>query len=194
MKIAISGLSGVGSSTTARQISERLGLPMSNFTFRDLAKERGISFKALQEQAVSDPSIDLELDRRLIHYINENPTCLIATDLACWLDDPKVWRRLGLEIGAQYDLKIWLEAPLAERARRMHNREGGEYKQVLAYNNQRDQDNRQRFLDLYGVDIFDHQNIDWTINSSNLSLEEVTDLIIKKISAIVNTETGIDQS
>lgn len=190
MKIAISGLSGVGSSTTAKQISQRLGLPMSNFTFRDLAKERGISFKKLQELAASDPSIDLELDKRLIHFIKENPTCLISTDLACWLDEPKVWRRLGLESGAKYDLKIWLAAPLEERAKRMHLREGGDYKQVLEYNNRRDQQNRERFLDLYGVDIFDHRNIDWTIDSSNLTLEQVTDLIIEKISAIVNTEKG----
>lgn len=189
MRIAISGLSGVGSSTTARLVAEKLQLPMNNFTFRDFAKERGVPFEELQKQAATDPSIDLELDRRLIRFIQENPTCLIATDLACWLDHPSLYKKLGLNSGAEYDLKIWLEAPEDIRAERLHRREGGEFEAVKTYNHQRDLENRERYLALYGVDIFDHSDIDWILDSTHLTLEEVVDLIVARLSTILQANT-----
>lgn len=181
MKIAISGLSGVGSSSTAKLVSQQLDLPMSNFTFRDLAKERGVPFEALQEQAKDDSSIDLELDRRLIEFIHTHDDCLIATDLACWLDHPNVYGKLGLNRGADYDFKIWLEAPLEERAKRMQSREDKPLEEVIEYNHQRDLDNRERYLSLYHVDIFDHSQIDWIFETSHLSLEEVVGQIVARL-------------
>ena len=185
MKIAISGLSGVGSSTTAKLLAQKLELPMSNFTFRDLAKERGVPFEDLQAQSMTDSSIDLELDRRLLEFINAQPDCLVATDLACWLDDPRLYTHLGLERGATYDLKIWLEAPLAIRAQRMLEREGKNLEEIMHYEDKRDHDNRERYLELYGVDILDHTNIDWTIETSELGLAEVVDLIADRVSSIL---------
>ena len=181
MKIAISGLSGVGSSSTARFVSEELGLPMTNFTFRDMAKERGVAFEDLQKQAEDDFSIDMELDKRLIIFIQANDSCLAATDLACWLDDPKIYKKVGLDRGADYSYKIWLEAPLLVRAARMHEREGGDLKDVIEYNHQRDLDNRERYLRLYGVDIFDHTSVDWVLETSHMNLEEVVTAICKRV-------------
>ncbi len=181
MKIAISGLSGVGSSSTARLVSQRLNLPMSNFTFRELAKERGISFEELQAQAATDDTIDYELDRRLIEFIQNHESCLIATDLACWLDQPSLYQRLSLSRGASYNYKIWLEAPLEVRAQRMHEREGGDYQAILSYNDRRDQDNRERYLRQYGVDILDHSQIDWILETSQLTLEQVAGSISQRL-------------
>lgn len=184
MKIAISGLSGVGSSTTAKQVAARLNLPMNNFTFRDLAKERGVAFEELQAQSMTDPSIDLELDRRLIEFLNTHPDCLSATDLSCWLDNPKIWQKLGLDGGPAFDLKIWLEAPLDVRAQRMLEREGKSLEEVITYNHQRDLDNRQRYQELYGVDIFDHSAIDWVFETSHLNLEQVVQQIVDTVQSL----------
>ena len=181
MKIAISGLSGVGSSTTGKLVAQRLNLPMNNFTFRDLAKERGVAFEVLQEQSKNDEAIDLELDKRLIEFINSHENCLSVTDLSCWLDDERVYKKLGLASGPSFDMKIWLEAPIEERAVRMHEREGGDFQKVLAYNNQRDLDNRERYLKLYGLDIFDHSNIDWVFDTSKLTLEEVVNEVCNRV-------------
>ena len=181
MKIAISGLSGVGSSSTAKLVSQRVNLPMTNFTFRQLAVEKGISFEELQTQAATNPEIDFELDRRLIEFVNSHGDCLAATDIACWLDDAGVYGRLGLDAGATFNLKIWLDAPLNIRAKRMHAREGGTLQQVIDYNHQRDLDNRERYLQLYGIDIFDHDRMDWVIDTSGKNLEEVVQLICDRI-------------
>jgi cytidylate kinase len=181
MKIAISGLSGVGSSTTAKLVAKEMNLQMTNFTFRALAEERGVAFEELQTQAATDASIDLELDRRLIAFVNAHDNCLAATDLACWLDHPNLYARLGLEDGAHYDYKIWLEAPIEVRAKRMHEREGGDLASVTEYNHQRDLDNRERYLGLYGVDIFDHRNMDWVLETSDIDLDMVVATIVAKL-------------
>lgn len=181
MRIAISGLSGAGSSTTAKLLSERLKLAMTNFTFRALAVEKGIPFETLQEQAKTNPEVDFELDRRLIEFINGTERCLAVTDIACWLDTPGIYQKLGLEQGAMIDYKIWLEAPLEIRAERMHRREGGTIESVIEYNHQRDLDNRERYLHLYGIDIFDHRGIDWVLDTSHLNLEEVVTTISERL-------------
>lgn len=181
MRVALSGLSGVGSSNTARLVATKLGLPMSNFTFRDLAKERGVTFEALQAQAGHDFSIDKELDRRLIKFAEEHPSCLIATDLACWLDQPRVYKTLGFEQGIIYDYKIWLKAPLEVRAKRLHEREGGDAELVKINESQRDHDNRERYLRLYGVDIFDQSGVDWVLNTTHHNLEQVVEMIVKRL-------------
>lgn len=181
MKIALSGLSGVGTSATARLVATQLGLAMSNFTFRDLAKERGVTFETLQKQAEDDFRIDKELDQRLIRFAQENPNCLIATDLACWLGQPGIYKTLGLEEGISYNYKIWLEAPLEVRAQRLQEREGQDLELVKIYNNQRDHDNRERYKKLYGVDIFDHDGVDWVFNTTHLSLAQVADQLVERL-------------
>ncbi len=180
MKIALSGLSGVGTSSTARLVSQALNLPMSNFTFRDLAVERGVAWEDLQMEAAANPEIDFELDRRLIQFVQDNESCLVASDLACCLDSPRLYQRLGLDRGADYDLKVWLEAPLEVRARRMAIRENKPIEIVMAAEDQRDRDNRKRFLSLYGIDLLDHSQTDLVIDTKHHTIEEVVAIMIER--------------
>ena len=64
MRIAISSRSGCGNTTVTKLVSERLGYPMINFTFRQMAKERGVDFWEFCRLAEKDYEIDKELDRR----------------------------------------------------------------------------------------------------------------------------------
>jgi len=43
IRIAISGKSGCGNSTVSRIVATRLGLRVVNYTFKDLARDRGMS-------------------------------------------------------------------------------------------------------------------------------------------------------
>lgn len=185
MKIAISGLSGVGTSSSARLISERLQLPMYNFTFRDLAKEKGMPWEELQIRSKNDPSIDLELDRRLIEFVLNNESCLISTDLAGYLDDPRIYEKVGLTTGPKYDLKIWLEGSLKTRAQRMSMREDRSVEQLMIEEDKRDNDNRERYLKLYGVDLFDHTNVDWVLDTEDKTLDQVVDLIVQRANGLM---------
>lgn len=181
MRIAISGLSGVGSSTTAKLVAEELNLDMYNFTFRNLAAEYGVPWQELLRRAKTEPEIDLDLDRRLVQFAQNHDNCLIATDFACWLDDPKVYTKLDLKAGAEFDLKIWLEAPLEVRAKRMVEREDRPYEQLLVEEHDRDMQTHDRLLKLYGLDLFDLSKIDWVFDTQELTLEEVVAEIVKKV-------------
>ncbi|HEY1074936.1 MAG TPA: AAA family ATPase [Patescibacteria group bacterium] len=186
LRIALSGLSGAGSSTTAKLVAERLSLPMNNFTLRNLAVEKGLSFDEIHRLAKTDSSIDIELDRRLVRFIRTHHLCFVATDLACWLDQPSLLNVLGETEPLHFDYKIWLEVPLDERARRMRKREGGDISEIKTYNHARDLQNRERYIDLYGVDIFDHSKIDWVFQTEKLTLSQVVESLCERILSLEN--------
>ncbi len=166
MKIAISGHSGCGNSTATRNVGEALGLAIVNYTFRDLAQELGMSFDELHVQAPENAIFDYLTDLKLIRAALQDKI-VVGTRLASWLMDA--------------DLRIWLHAPLEDRAGRINKRESEKhsgYEAVLYKTLKRDQQNRTRYLKLYGIDINDHSDFDVTINTGLLTAEQVSGLIV----------------
>lgn len=166
MRIAISGHSGCGNTTATTNVGRALGLNIVNYTFRDLAKDLGMSFDDLHKQAPDNFIFDYLTDLRCIRAaLNEN--IVLGTRLAAWLMDA--------------DLRIWLHAPLEARARRINMRESEKeatYEAVLYKTLKRDEQNRKRYLQLYGLDILDHSDFDITINTEKLTAEQVSSLIV----------------
>lgn len=166
MRIAISGHSGCGNTTATRNVGQALSLSIVNYTFRDLAKELGMTFEDLHKEAPNNFIFDYLTDLKCIRStLSEN--IVLGTRLAAWLMDA--------------DLRIWLHAPLEERARRINNRESEKaatYESVLYKTLKRDEQNRKRYLQLYGLDIHDHSDFDITINTEKLTAEQVSGLIV----------------
>jgi cytidylate kinase len=166
MKIAISGHSGCGNTTATRNVGKALSLDIVNYTFRDLADELGISFDALHAEAPGNAIFDYLTDLKLIRSALCN-RIVVGTRLAAWLMDA--------------DLRIWLHAPLESRADRINKRESekhSSYESVLYKTLKRDEQNRKRYLKLYGIDINDHSDFDITINTGLLTAEQVSGLIV----------------
>jgi cytidylate kinase len=166
MRIAISGHSGCGNTTATTNVGQALGLKIVNYTFRDLAKELDMSFDDLHKEAPSNFIFDYLTDLKCIRAtLTEN--IVLGTRLAAWLMDA--------------DLRIWLHAPLEARARRINKRESEKaatYEAVLYKTLKRDEQNRNRYLQLYGLDIHDHSDFDITINTDKLTAEQVSSLIV----------------
>jgi len=166
MRIAISGHSGCGNTTATTNVGQALGLKIVNYTFRDLARELEMSFDDLHKQAPTNFIFDYLTDLKCIRSaLTEN--IVLGTRLAAWLMDA--------------DLRIWLHAPLEERARRINKREtekAATYESVLYKTLKRDEQNRKRYLQLYGLDIHDHSDFDITINTDKLTAEQVSSLIV----------------
>ena len=138
IKIAISGKSGCGNSTVSRLVAERLGLRVINYTFHTMADEMNIDFKELCDLAEQDPKYDRHLDSKQVQLAEEG-NCVLGSRLAIWM----------LESA---DVKVFLEAPMEVRARRIQEREGGGYKQVLAETKERDRRDTERYKRLYDID------------------------------------------
>jgi CMP/dCMP kinase len=166
LRIAISSLSGCGNTTATMNVGRTLGLKVVNYTFRDLAADIGISFEEIHERSQHDRTFDYLTDLNQIR-LSLLPKVVVGSRLAAWL--------------VNADLRVWLQASLEERAKRIFRREvdkGLTYESVLYRTLQRDEQNRKRYLRLYGIDSNDRSDFDIIINTEKLTAEQVSSLII----------------
>ncbi len=165
VRIAVSGKSGCGNTTVSRILAERLGVRLINYTFHDMAAERGISFEQLCLLAESDSQYDRHLDRRQVELAMEG-SCVLASRLAIWL----------LE---QADLKVYLYASAEVRSRRIAQREGIPWRQSLQDIEARDTRDRNRYLKLYGIDIDEFDFADFVVDTERGDQFHVVEKIIE---------------
>ncbi len=167
MIIAISGKSGSGKDTVGKLVAKELGIQVLSMTFKDLAKEKGISLMAFQELAASNSGIDRAFDSLLEKRAYEQKDCVVTTWLGPW-------------VIKRAELRVFLDAPEAVRAKRVAGREGMEERQALAHLRERDGQNKQRYLKLYGIDIDDRKIFDMAIDTSDKTPEQIASLIVAK--------------
>ncbi|HUV08857.1 MAG TPA: cytidylate kinase family protein [Spirochaetia bacterium] len=166
-RIAISGKSGCGNSTVSRLVAQSLGLRLINYTFHDMAKEIGISFKQMCELAEQDALYDLRLDQKQLDFAVE-PGCVLGSRLAIWLLK-------------EADLKVYLAASLKVRAQRISEREGQSFKELFRETRERDKRDRGRYIKLYHIDIDECNFADLIIDTEHMSPFEIADQIIKEM-------------
>ncbi len=170
MRIAISGLSGCGNTTTCNNVSRALNLKVVNYTLRNLAQDMGMTLEEMLEKRKDDPQFDYMLDRKQIDLVASQDNTILGSRLACWL--------------IYADLKVWLEAPLRERASRIADREGREYYEILVETKKRDEDDIAAYRRLYGINILEHDEIDLTINSERFNAKEVCEIIVNAVKVL----------
>jgi cytidylate kinase len=165
LRIAISGKSGCGNSTVSRIVAARLGMRLVNYTFKDLARDRGLSFEEVCRLAESDPEYDLTIDRMQVSLAAEGH-CVLGSRLAIWL----------LRDTA---LTVYLEAGLEARAARIARREGIPLPAALVETAERDRRDHDRYLRLYGYDVDTYRFADLLIDAETLDQEAVASLIVE---------------
>ncbi len=151
-RIAISGKSGCGNSSVTRIVGEKLGLRVINYTFHDMALEKGISFEEMCELAERDDRYDQDLDRKQVE-LAAAPGCVLGSRLAIWLLPDA-------------DLKVYLDGTPQIRAARIARREGTDYADTLERTVERDRRDRQRYLRLYSIDIDRFEDADLIIDTA----------------------------
>ena len=171
MKIAISGLSGCGNTTTSTVLSKKLGFPLVNFTFRNLAKEKGMSLEELSEKAKYNSDRDKELDTRQASMARENENAILASRLAIWMLP-------------EADVKVYLEASEKTRAERIMKREGGSLEYQIETTRKRDEENYNRYLNIYGIDCGKYDFADLVIQTDDKTAEQVADIVLEYIDKI----------
>ncbi|HEY1478169.1 MAG TPA: cytidylate kinase family protein [Chthoniobacterales bacterium] len=166
LRIAISGHSGCGNTTATNNVGRTLALEVVNYTFRDLARDLLIPFEKIQRQAATSRVYDFLTDLILMRA-SLRPRVVVGSRLAGWLVDA--------------DLRVWLHASLEARAKRIFQREADKhasYESVLYRTLQRDEENRKRYLEVYGIDTNDRSDFDIIINTEKLTAEQVSSLIV----------------
>lgn len=165
MRIAISGKSGCGNTTVSTLLAKKTGFPMVNFTFRQMAQERGVDFWTFCEMAEKDDNIDRELDERMVEMAMETENSILGSRLAIW----------NMQ---EADLKVYLTASDEERARRISKREGGSIEEQLEKTRRRDTNDTARYKRIYGIDNNDTSVADLVIDTEGKTPEEIVDIIL----------------
>ena len=169
MRIAISSKSGCGNTTVSTLLSEKLGYHMVNFTFRQMAQERGVDFWTFCRMAEDDYDIDRELDRRQVEMAMEQKDCILASRLAIWMLK-------------EADLKVYLTATAETRAKRIYTREGGSLEERYKETVRRDENDTNRYKTIYGIDNSKPEECaDLIIATDDKTPDEIVSLIIKEV-------------
>ena len=168
MRIAISSMSGCGNTTVTKLVSERLGYPMINFTFRQMSEERGVEFWEFCRMAENDYEIDRELDRRQVEMAMAVPDCVLGSRLAIWM----------LKAA---DLKVYLTASAETRAERIVKREGGSFEKRYKETAARDAHDTERYKRIYGIDnTTGPETADIVIATDDKTPDEIASIIIRE--------------
>ncbi len=174
MRIALSGKSGCGNTTVSRLVSEKLGFPMINFTFRQMAEERCMDFWDFCKLAEKDDNIDRELDRRQVEMAESVPDCVLGSRLAIWMLKDA-------------DLKVYLTASEKTRAERILKREGGTFDERYSQTVLRDRNDSARYMRIYNINNLDYEDVaDLVISTDDKSPEEIARIIIDKVKNLTN--------
>ena len=153
-------------------VSEKLGYPMINFTFRQMAEERGVDFWTFCEMAQNDYDIDRELDRRQVEMAMNAENCVLGSRLAIWMLK-------------EADLKVYLTASAETRANRILKREGGTFEERYAQTVRRDNNDSGRYMEVYGIDNSKADEVaDLIIATDDKTPEEIVNIIMEKVSKI----------
>ncbi len=172
MRIAISSKSGCGNTTVTTLLSNALGYPMINFTFRQMAKERGVDFWDFCKLAETDYEIDRELDRRQVEMAMKEENCILGSRLAIWM----------LE---KADLKVYLTASEETRANRVLKREGGIFEERYRQTVNRDKHDTNRYKIIYGIDNTNAEEIaDLIIQTDDKTPNEIVQIILDKVKSM----------
>ena len=168
LRVAVSGKSGCGNTTTSTLLAKRLGVRLVNFTFRQLAAERGMTLAQVIQSARGDDSYDLEVDRRQVALAREG-SCVLGSRLAIWMLP-------------QADLKVYLMADSETRARRILQRDGGSLDDIRQFTAMRDQEDSLRYKKLYSIDNNDFAFADMTIDSATHTPQQIVELVVGELS------------
>jgi len=180
LRVAISGKSGCGNTTVSRLVAERLGLRMVNYTFKDLARERGVAFEEICILAESDPQYDLTIDRMQVKLAEEGG-CVLGSRLAIWLLRDSAFT-------------VYLHAPLEVRAGRIARREGKELSKALRETEARDKRDHDRYSRLYGYDVNNYEFAALVVDADALCQDEVAREIVEHAEEFRGSPPGASQA
>jgi cytidylate kinase len=172
--IAVSGKPGSGKSTLARNLAEKLGLRYVSVgqIFRRIASSIGVSLEELSRIAEKDDSIDRMIDSTAVEEARRG--CVVLDGhLSAWI------------LKDLAHVKIMTYAPLSVRAMRIARRDGKNIEEALHEIEIREDSETRRYLRYYGININDISVFDLIVNTSNLSEEETTQVVLEAVKVLL---------
>lgn len=170
--VAISGFAGAGKSTAARALAEKFDLKYvsAGQVFREMARENDMDLIEFSDYVEDHPEIDRQIDERTVEEAKKD-NVLIDARLAGWMAE-------------EADLSILLVAPLDERVQRISEREDVSYEKAMEETRSREESEKGRYKELYGIDVDDYSVFDLILNTGKFNKQamvEILELAVKNV-------------
>jgi cytidylate kinase len=170
VKITVSGPPGSGTSTLVKTIVENYSWRSVNGgdIFRSEAKRRELTVGEFSDLCKEDLDVDRSLDSILKKELQDpNGSEVIESRLSGW------WAHsMAIEC-----LRVWVNVSPEECARRIQNREGGEFETQLQLSQQRQMADKERYRILYDIDLDDMSPYSLIIDADSMDAKEVYSLV-----------------
>src|SRR3989338_839443 len=174
MIITIAGTPGAGKSTVAKLVAKKLKLKhySTGDYMRQIAIKRNISLIELSKIAEKDKSIDKELDDSQINSGRTKDNFVIDSRLGFYFIPHSIKVLLIANIDKSVD-RIFQQKRAEENA---PTKEAIKKKIIV-----RKRSEKKRYKELYGLEIYDFKDFDIIIDTSDLTIKQVVDGIVKYI-------------
>ncbi len=172
MIITLSGTIGSGKTTIANEISRQNFVHISaGGIMRKMAKERNLSLLDFSAYAEKNFEIDKEIDdlQKLLveEEVKRGNNCVVEGRISWFV--------------MKSDIKIFLDADIDVRAKRVTKREKCSYDDASSGIKNRELSEYKRFKEIYNIDINDLRNYDLCINTSKWDIEGMKKIIFTAI-------------
>jgi len=167
--ITIGGNPGSGKSTLGTILASELGWVRHDMgqKFRKMADDRKITLKELLKMCDSDPEIDKAADAQQATWAQESKNLVIVgrTSFHFVPQSFKIFLFVGYSIAAARIFE--------DKQSRNEDIKFSSIDEMSISLMERSRNDKQRYLDLYGVDIYDKANYDLIINTDMLNKNQV---------------------
>ena len=188
MLISITGKLGSGKSTICGKLSDTYGFEIfsTGSINREVARKLGISTLELNERLKKDHSLDDEIDSMVTKVsIDRKDDKLIFDSRMAWhfaVDTFKVFLTID---------------PMVAAERVMKNQRGAEERydsveDACAGLTKRGNVERERFMQIYGVDYFDPNNYNIIVDTTTRTPDEIVNIIINNFESYCKDKDAFD--
>lgn len=159
--VAIGGPHGSGKSSVAKRLAIELDMNYiaAGDVFRQIAKERGLTMEEMSKAIHTEPELDQQIDDRTKKLGSVENTIVDAQLAAHFTPKNAI---LKMSINASFEI----------RCGRIAKRENHSLEEATSETKTREKSERQRFLDLYNIDVSDETVYDVIINNDRMNEEE----------------------
>ena len=182
--ICISGNIAVGKTEVALKLSEKLGYTLykASESFRKLARDMNMDLVSFNDYVKENPEIDLKIEETTKKVADENDKIVIDARLGFFLcpEAFKVYMLADIDTAAS---RLFKASKLRGKEEEYESIKDAKHAIELRENSE-----RERYLKTYNVDIHDKSNYDFVIDTTNLSSDEVVDIIIEEYLKFTNSE------